>query len=135
MSRLIFGCFILLAIVGCAGSTSFIGDNPAIQLLPGAMQSVTMEFEAEGSHTGEYAFSASPSTESVTAQVMPGTAEVDGVQLIVVTITAASDAEAGFRSVFVEGKSGNNSAGQSISVQILEAGTNAESSADPDGAP
>ncbi len=114
--------FIAFVLTGCAGSTSFLGDNPDIQLAPGASQEVVLEFEAEGSHSGEYSFTATVRNgDGLTATVSPDKAEVDGVIEVTVTITAAADAEpTDFASVYVEGDDGSNGAGTTILVTILD---------------
>ena len=107
--------------VGCAGSTSFVSEDVTVDLAPGTNTEVVLEFEAIGSHAGSFDFVASVSSgEGLTASVSPGSAEVDGVVDLTVSIELAEGADNPFGSgsVFVEGLGSNGSAGMTVSVDI-----------------
>jgi len=131
-----------IALVGCAGSTSFVdpcpdggysrecgstGIDPQLTLTPGGTGQVPLYLLVEGSHVGTFDFAAEPQdTGRLTASVAPTSAEVkDGVvRQVVVTVSALPDAGATmYTSVYVTGRprggSEKDGAGTSIGVKIV----------------
>lgn len=116
-----------LFLVGCAGSTSFLGEGfPEMILLPGGQDTLVMELEAEGSHAGEHELVARVNSGSgLTATIDPTSADVDGILEVVVTVSAADDATPGTGSVQVEAiRKGEVRSSRAIRVEIVDPNEN-----------